>query len=219
MNRSGLGYPSARPAWEASSFSLPLYAKVRRRISGWSKNCNYSCFYNNYGIAIARCAADRNVLWQISGKFPVDKPQQSQWFLLPMDPIVSDAERGDLNEEDDAVYLDTHRDEFKNAFRNARKVNNYIASHEMKVVVAHAARLQTSIALGLIIPCMVFLWIRKKVENSVSISLGIATPFGAHSLATATAIRFTYKKCNFITLTKPAPLEGKRGVGSTIRFT
>ena len=40
-----------------------------------------------------------------------------------MDPIVSDAERGDLNEEDDAVYLDTHRDEFKNAFRNARKVN------------------------------------------------------------------------------------------------
>jgi ankyrin repeat protein len=38
-----------------------------------------------------------------------------------MDPIVSDAERGDLNEEDDAVYLDTHRDEFKNAFRNARK--------------------------------------------------------------------------------------------------
>ena len=45
-----------------------------------------------------------------------------------MDPIISDAERDDLNEEDDAVYLDKHpdiSDEFKKTFMDAREVNGH----------------------------------------------------------------------------------------------
>ena len=42
-----------------------------------------------------------------------------------MDPIISDAENDDLNEDDDAVYLDNNPDisqGFKKAFRDAREV-------------------------------------------------------------------------------------------------